>query len=57
MKMIEDSDGNRTSIYVEGLKEFMWAPNKNVLISTSFPAGENVFPRINFVEIPTRRVI
>jgi len=57
MKMIEDSDGNRSSIYVEGLNEFQWAPNKNVLIHTSFPAGENVFPRISFTEIPTRRVI
>jgi len=57
MRMIEDSDGKLTSIYVEGLKEFLWAPNKNVLIHTSFPPGENVFPRISFTEVPSRRAL
>jgi len=57
MKMIEDGDGNRTSLYVEGLKEFLWAPNRNVLIYTSFPPGENVFPRVCFTEMPSRRVL
>lgn len=57
MKMCEDGDGNRTSIFVDGLKDFMWAPHKNCLVYTSFPQGENVFPRVNFVEMPTRRVL
>jgi len=39
MKMCEDGDNNRTSIYVDGLKEFKWAPHKNVLIYSSFPEG------------------
>lgn len=55
--MVEDSDGNRSSIYVEGLKEFLWARNKNVLIYTSFPEGENVYPRISFQELPSRTVL
>ena len=57
MKMVEDSDGNRSSLYVEGLKEFLWAKNKNVLIHTSFPEGENVMPRVSFVELPSRTVL
>lgn len=57
MKMLEDSDGNRTSVFVDGLKEFMWAPHKNVIVYTAFPTGENVFPRVNFMEMPTRRVL
>ena len=57
MKMCEDQDGYRSSIFVDGLKEFKWAPHKNVLIYTSFPEGTNVYPRISFTEIPTRRVL
>jgi len=57
MKMCEDGDENRTSIFVDGLREFKWAPHRNVIIHTSFPEGENVYPRISFIEMPTRRVL
>jgi len=48
MQMTEDYDGNKTSIFVDGLRDFTWAPHKNVLVYTSFPSGENVFPRVTF---------
>lgn len=53
--MTQDGDGNLCSIHVEGLNEFIWAPHRNVLIYTSQP--ENGPPRINFMEMPSRRVI
>lgn len=57
MKMTKDGDGHPTSIFVDGIKEFKWAPHKNALIHTSFPAGENVYPRITFLDMPSRRVL
>jgi len=56
MKLCQDSDGNRTSIHVDGLKEFGWFPNRNMIVHTSDPSGETVFPRITFIEFPSRRV-
>ncbi len=48
MQMTTDMDGNRTSIVVNGLKEFMWVPGKNVIVHSSFPPGENAKPRVTF---------
>jgi uncharacterized protein with WD repeat len=55
MKMILDGDGNRTSVAVDGLRDFKWAPNANMIVHTSFPTAENAFPRITFLEIPSRK--
>lgn len=55
MKMSEDMDGNKTSIYIDGLKEFQWAPNKNWIVYTSFPSATNMQPRVTFMELPSRR--
>jgi uncharacterized protein with WD repeat len=57
MKLCTDSDGNRTSIHVDGLKEFGWFPNRNMIAFTSDPAGDTVFPRISFLEFPSRRQV
>jgi hypothetical protein len=54
MKMLKDQDGNRTSILIDGLDDFVWAPHKNVLVYSSFPAGENSLPRVSFMELPGR---
>lgn len=55
MKMIEDMDKNRTSISIEGLREFAFIEGKNIIIATSFPEGENQMPRVSAIEIPSRR--
>lgn len=57
MSLCQDNDGHKTSIFIDGLKDFTWSPHKNVLVYTSFPEGDNVFPRVNFLEIPSRRVL
>ena len=57
MKMTKDSDGHPTSIYIDGVKDFQWTPHKNVIIHTSFPTGDNVYPRITFLDMPSRRVL
>lgn len=57
MSMCSDSEGNKTSIFVDGLRDFTWSPHRNVLVYTSFPQGETVFPRINFQEMPSRRIL
>lgn len=45
MEMCRDEFGNKASIKVDGLKEFIWAPNQNVLVHTSFPENdENALP-------------
>jgi hypothetical protein len=49
MQMTLDSDGNRTSIFTDGLLDFMWAPHKNVLVYSSNPPNENAFPRVTFL--------
>ena len=54
MKMQKDSDGNRTSILIDWLDDFIWSPHKNVLVYSSFPAGENSLPRVSFMELPGR---
>ena len=45
-KIITDAHGDRTSIKVDGLESFEWAPHKNIIAHTSFPEGENALPRI-----------
>lgn len=54
-KLIKDSHGDRTSIYVEGLDSFSWAPHKNAIVHTSFPSGENALPRITIQAVPSRQ--
>lgn len=56
-KLIKDSQGDRTSIYVEGLDDFSWAPHKNALVHTSFPSGDNALPRITIQSVPSRQVL
>jgi len=55
--MCSDFDDNKTSIYVDGLADFEWAPHKNVLIHTSHPEGANAYPRVTFQEMPSRRLL
>ena len=57
MQLLEDSDGNRTSIPVEGIKEFVFAPHRNMIEHTSFPGDQNVFPRITFMDLPSRQIL
>mmetsp|Transcript_31429 Transcript_31429/g.48043 ORF Transcript_31429/g.48043 Transcript_31429/m.48043 type:complete len:522 (-) Transcript_31429:13-1578(-) len=55
MRLCEDSDGNRTSIIANGLKEVEWAPNSNHLVYTIFPQeSDNAFPKVVFQEVPSR---
>jgi hypothetical protein len=42
MKLTADSDGNRVSIPVDGIKDFDWCPDKNIIVHTSFPEGQNI---------------
>lgn len=53
--LIQDQYGDKTSIYVEGLKDFSWAPHKNVITHASFPEGENAYPRVIMQAIPSRQ--
>lgn len=52
-----DADGNKTPIPVNGLDAFLWMPNRNVLVYSSFPADENAKPRVTFQEMPSRRIL
>lgn len=48
MDMCKDLKGNKSSIFVDGLHSFTWAPHKNVLVYTSFPEGGNMLPSVTF---------
>ena len=56
-KLMKDTQGDRTSIFIEGLDDFAWAPHCNVLVSTSFPAGENAYPRVIMQQVPSRQTL
>jgi uncharacterized protein with WD repeat len=45
------------AIHVNGLEKFMWMPNRNILVYTSFPSDENARPRVTFLEMPSRRTL
>lgn len=55
MEMLADSDGNKRSITIDGLEEFLWSPNSNFFVYTAFP--ENAHPRVGFIEVPNRRAL
>lgn len=48
MQACADAEGNKSPIYVNGLDCFLWMPNRNVLVYSSFPNDDNAKPRITF---------
>lgn len=54
MELLENEDGQKKSITIDGIQEFQWAPHANFFAYTAFPSN-NVHPRIGFIEIPSRR--
>jgi hypothetical protein len=53
MELLTTDDGTKKSITIDGIKDFQWAPHTNFIVYTAFP-GENVHPRIGFMDIPSR---
>ena len=54
MELLVNEEGVKKSITVDGIQDFMWAPNQNIIVYTAFP-GENIHPRIGFMSIPSRK--
>ena len=54
MELIQNDDGQKKSITIEGIDEVKWAPARNVIVYTAFP-GEGQHPRVGFIEIPSRK--
>lgn len=54
MELLTNEEGQKKSITIDGIDDFQWAPHQNFLVYTAFP-GENVLPRIGFIEVPSRR--
>lgn len=55
MELIENDEGLKKSITVDGIEEFYWCPNKNIVVYSAFPEENNAVPRIGFIEVPSRR--
>lgn len=54
MDLIAGADGVKKSITVDGIKDWEWSPSRNCIAYTAYPPEENQFPRIGFIEIPSR---
>lgn len=61
MQLLPNKDGLKKSITTEGVKDWMWAPHKNVIVYTAFykqiEDGPKLDPKIGFLKIPERRVM
>lgn len=61
MQLLQNKEGQKKSITVEGVTDWMWCPNKNMIVYTAFYKQEEdkpkVDPKIGFMKIPERRVI
>jgi hypothetical protein len=55
MELIATDDGVKKSITVDGIEDWAWAPHRNFIVYSAFPPEENQFPRIGFLEIPSRK--
>eukprot|EP00347_Sterkiella_histriomuscorum_P005175 403357608 len=55
MELIENAEGLKKSITIEGIEDWQWAPHRNFIVYSAFPPEENQFPRIGFLEIPSRK--
>jgi uncharacterized protein with WD repeat len=55
MELIENDEGQKKSITIEGIEEFQWCPAKNIIVYSAFPEENNSIPRIGLIEVPSRR--
>jgi len=55
MELIATDEGIKKSITVDGIEDWMWAPNRNIIVYSCFPSDDNQHPRIGFLEIPSRK--
>lgn len=56
MYLLENENKEKKSIKINGIRDWAWAPHANFFVYTAFP-GENLHPRIGFIEIPSRKEI
>lgn len=57
-----NKEGLKKSITIEGIRDWMWCPHKNMIVYSAFYKQEDeekqkVDPKIGFMKIPERRVI
>jgi len=62
MNRLKDEQGRQKSITISYVKDWMWAPTRNLLMYTTMPPEDddnlqNVSPQIGFTRIPQRDVI
>jgi len=61
MQLLANDEGQKKSITIAGITEWMWVPNKNFIVySAFFPQEEDaqkVDPKIGFLKIPERRIV
>lgn len=62
MQLLANSEGQKKSITIEGITDWLWAPNKNLIVYscffTSTEEGQPALdPKIGFLKIPERKTI
>lgn len=62
MQLLANSEGQKKSITVNGVKDWFWMPNRNMIVYTTFFANEDenapkVDPKVGFLSIPDRTFV
>ncbi len=61
MQLLVDSEGQKKSITVEGITDWEWSPNRNLVVFTSFiktaEGQTHIDPKVGFLKIPERKIV
>lgn len=62
MQLLVNNEGQKKSITVEGITDWIWAPNRNLIMYTAFFESADtdkpkIDPKIGFMKIPERKII
>jgi len=61
MQLLVDSEGQKKSITVDGITDWEWCPNRNLVVFTSFSktaeGSTQIDPKVGFLKIPERKVV
>lgn len=62
MQLLSNSEGQKRSITIKGITDWMWVPGKNYLVYTAFFPQEKevdvkVDPNLSFMKLPQRTIV
>lgn len=61
MQLLTNSEGQKKSITIDGVTDWEWFPNRNLIVFSTFITAEEgqtpIDPKIGFLKIPDRKII